>query len=619
MIRIQYYLRLTILSFCCSTSPALADCGKRLDMAAEAASALPNNVGWQVTDSLSDQYEAALEVAETNPSQCLAMVAEMEATIQRYSGAMRSGSDVGASANSDLSVESLFPPSPKSARLAELARSASPAAVEDANALAEYRDAAIARGFALAQQANRFGPAAQQAVVQAAMEEIAAAESAQEIILVNDEGDQLHAQLEDALRELDDAKEAVDRLNARYDGLTGLDAETQQAVRRLNRAHARLQTVRNRLDQWLDEQIAGMRPGFERAADQLLQSYKPQFDAAEKKCDVIMQQALASVAAASSNSGFGQALAACRAVRQPVWDSYHSAHGALEAEYALEPSRPTDARETLRQSGIGQNAKATEEELTEQRAQGQDNARPSAPNPQLRAQLKQELDEANRQWDRLALENEQGARHNLRPAEDRLIRAQAAYSAYLREHARDEYKANADRANNAWTRPLRRGADDMTQVIGAKPQEELTATPSLREYDGPAGTNPDHVLSGAALGDRARVLAPGLRRDDQTDVPSGGDLPEYDGPVGTNPDHILGGAAPGYPDRVFRPGSERQPEREEPSNPDLQEYDGPSGTNPDHVLSGNAPGQPQRVLRPRLDQQPDVERADLPDYDAPRG
>jgi len=123
----------------------------------------------------------------------------------------------------------------------------------------------------------------------------------------------------------------------------------------------------------------------------------------------------------------------------------------------------------------------------------------------------------------------------IQDARNRVARAEAANLEHLATYdpaARAAYIADrwtADYGN--FEQPNENIRD---RIERAPPPPERAPAPDLPEYDGPQGTNPDHVLR-TRSGERS--TAPRDARGDPSERPGISDLPEYDGRSGSNPDH----------------------------------------------------------------------------------
>lgn len=199
---------------------ARAQCAARLERANHNARDMPENTPYQVHDELSDQSLLAEEVKDSNPAECLKAVARMEALMRRHGKGIVETSGAPAAtgvAARPETLDALFPPTPLSRRLAQMRISTGGQTRADALALNEYANASRALGFAIYSGTIESNAAAAAEAVSVTDRSVAAAEATQEtMIMINQEGDVLHAQLEDAFRELEAAQRAQDRFAQKY-------------------------------------------------------------------------------------------------------------------------------------------------------------------------------------------------------------------------------------------------------------------------------------------------------------------------------------------------------------------------------------------------------------------
>ncbi|MDZ3832316.1 MAG: hypothetical protein U0S50_10910 [Sphingopyxis sp.] len=263
------------------------DCGDLLQDAATAVASLPSDIPYQVPDQLQAHYDEASELVRIDEQACLAVVTRMRALIARY---MPSGG--GSVGRPGLAIErdggrddNASPADPeviladlRDADAERVLRRMERSSEDEAahlEAVGEYRDAAKAyvgamHGFAVAQ---RSAPSDLSEIDRAAGDIDAVMRAFEQIVVVNAPDDVMHAKLEDAVRRVEEARQALERAWQRYHArkasaatghiapLSGAgfepaplvrdfiaplgDAETRAAQSRLRQAERTLKQVRN--------------------------------------------------------------------------------------------------------------------------------------------------------------------------------------------------------------------------------------------------------------------------------------------------------------------------------------------------------------------------------------
>ncbi|MEN2711488.1 hypothetical protein ACQKOH_03965 [Sphingomonas sp. NPDC092331] len=334
-----------------SAADARAQCRDRLDRANHNARDMPAGTPYQVHDALSDNSLMAEEVVTSNPAECLKLVTQMEALMRRHGKAIveESGAPAASAAARPRTLEELFPSTPRSQRLAQMRVSTGGQTRADALALNEYANASRALGFAVYGAAIETNPAAAAEAVSVTDRSVAAAEATQEtMIMINQEGDVLHAQLEDAFRELAAAQRAQDRFVQEYGELAALskDAATNP-LKRLEAAKRNLKNATDRLNKWIERNLEeGFAPGYLGAMRVLEARYKPRFEQIERQCEKMRQDAFQKFAQAAiqgkKTTAVEDAGKACSQLERPLKEQSQREEDELHKKYRL----PEKADET---------------------------------------------------------------------------------------------------------------------------------------------------------------------------------------------------------------------------------------------------------------------------------
>lgn len=312
-----------IAAACAAVIPTAAQasaCTDPLQSAVYAVSHLPGGTPYQVPDQLQLYYDQAIELVDSDPAACLALVARMNALIEQYmpGGSRGAASGGGAGGNaprpgrydtsddgdgSDSEAIRAELEADDAERLRRRIESASHDDAEHLEAVGEYRDAARAYGHAVrAFAVSRRSEPSEVAEVTTAVEQIETlTREFEAIVILNAPDDVMHARLEDAVRRVTEARRALERAWQRYhtrkhvesddflaplvdeiplaplvdDFLAPLgDADTRAAQIRLRAAERALKQIRNDWDPHVhrkDWTFLDMREGYK-------QAYKTEYD-----------------------------------------------------------------------------------------------------------------------------------------------------------------------------------------------------------------------------------------------------------------------------------------------------------------------------------------------------
>ncbi|MDH4744289.1 hypothetical protein OMP43_09705 [Sphingomonas sp. CBMAI 2297] len=351
-----------------SAADARAQCRDRLDRANDNARDMPAGTPYQVHDALSDNSLMAEEVVTSNPAECLKLVTQMEALMRRHGKAIveESGAPAAGAAARPRTLEELFPPTPRSQRLAQMRVSTGGQTRADALALNEYANASRALGFAVYSRTIETNPAAAAEAVSVTDRSVAAAEATQEtMIMINQEGDMLHAQLEDAFRELEAAQRAQDRFAQKYGELaTSLGKEPgSNPLKRLEAAKRNLKNATDRLNKWIERNLEeGFAPGYLGAMRVLEARYKPKFEKIEEQCEKMRQAAFDKFAQAAltgkKTTALEDAGKACSQMERPLKEQSQREEDEIHKKYKLPEASDDDllAPLTVEPKGAGKEA-----------------------------------------------------------------------------------------------------------------------------------------------------------------------------------------------------------------------------------------------------------------------
>ncbi|MBN8812194.1 MULTISPECIES: hypothetical protein [unclassified Sphingomonas] len=331
---------------------ARAQCAARLERANHNARDMPENTPYQVHDELSDQSLLAEEVKDSNPAECLKAVARMEALMRRHGKGIVETSGAPAAtgvAARPETLDALFPPTPLSRRLAQMRISTGGQTRADALALNEYANASRALGFAIYSGTIESNAAAAAEAVSVTDRSVAAAEATQEtMIMINQEGDVLHAQLEDAFRELEAAQRAQDRFAQKYgEFATSLGKEQgTNPLKRLEAAKRNLKNATDRLNKWIERNLEeGFAPGYLGAMRVLEARYKPKFEQIERQCEKMRQDAFQKFAQAAltgrKTTAIEDAGKACSQMERPLKAQSQREEDEIHKKYKL-PEKADD-------------------------------------------------------------------------------------------------------------------------------------------------------------------------------------------------------------------------------------------------------------------------------------
>ncbi len=330
---------------------ARAQCAARLERANHNARDMPENTPSEVHDQLSDQSLLADETKDSNPAECLKAVVRMEALMRRHGKAIveESGMPAAVAAARPRTLDELFPPTPLSRRLAQMRVPTGGQTRADALALNEYANASRALGFAIYSGTIESNAAAAAEAVSVTDRAVAAAEATQEtMIMINQEGDMLHAQLEDAFRELETAQRAQDRFAQKYGELaTSLGKEPgSNPLKRLEAAKRNLKNATDRLNKWIERNLEeGFAPGYLGAMRVLEARYKPKFEKIEEQCEKMRQAAFDKFAQAAltgkKTTALEDAGKACSQMEKPLKEQSQREEDEIHKKYKL-PEKPDD-------------------------------------------------------------------------------------------------------------------------------------------------------------------------------------------------------------------------------------------------------------------------------------
>lgn len=321
---------------------ASAQCEQRLERAVAAIGTLPDGVDGRVHDQIVDLHDAA----GGNDGRCVeAGVARMEEVLRR-NGTRIEGDVASAGAGAATSGASgagytpgliqVTPPTPFALRLPTLLAALAPQRRAEVEAISEYVGAVRGLGVRMAQTAAPSSPAQANEIAQTANTTIEAAESFQEV-LVNQRGDQLHAQLEDAFRNFEEAQQTWE------DHLNRLGSENSVERLRLIQARSRLRSVHDRMNKWLlDELGEGRAPGYAAAFAALEARHQQENRAIDAQCDARNETAQVQLArdylAGDRNStAITDAISDCEAISIPVRRRQLKEWDELEIRFAVTP------------------------------------------------------------------------------------------------------------------------------------------------------------------------------------------------------------------------------------------------------------------------------------------
>ncbi|OSZ70313.1 hypothetical protein CAP40_05730 [Sphingomonas sp. IBVSS2] len=329
---------------------ARAQCAARLERANHNARDMPENTPSEVHDQLSDQSLLADETKDSNPAECLKAVVRMEALMRRHGKAIveESGMPAAVAAARPRTLDELFPPTPLSRRLAQMRVPTGGQTRADALALNEYANASRALGFAIYSGTIESNAAAAAEAVSVTDRAVAAAEATQEtMIMINQEGDMLHAQLEDAFRELETAQRAQDRFAQKYGELAPLSQDpVANPLKRLEAAKRNLKNATDRLNKWIERNLEeGFAPGYLGAMRVLEARYKPKFEKIEEQCEKMRQAAFDKFAQAAltgkKTTALEDAGKACSQMEKPLKEQSQREEDEIHKKYKL-PEKPDD-------------------------------------------------------------------------------------------------------------------------------------------------------------------------------------------------------------------------------------------------------------------------------------
>lgn len=322
---------------------AAADCGTRLAQAAQAVGLLSDSVDHRVHDRLHDHYAEAESLVGADERRCLGVVQRMEDLIRSNGGRIgngRSTSDARPAASgvgsrsSGPSVMTINAPTPFSRTLSSRTASLSAQTRAEVVALSEYIEVLRQVGAELASRSSVPTEDANRAV-QATNLAIEASEAVQEI-LINAEGDQLHAQLEDAFRTFDESQSQW-RTQLERSGAPVTAAQRSQ----MTRALSQLNEVRGRLDRWLLETLGeGRAPGYAAAFLALEARHQREEGRVTAQCDALAEAAQAQMArdylaGKRDSTALAEAIAQCQAISVPLREEQQREMDELEARFEI--------------------------------------------------------------------------------------------------------------------------------------------------------------------------------------------------------------------------------------------------------------------------------------------
>lgn len=331
---------------------AWAGCEARLAKAANAVGLMPAEVDYRVNDQLNEYYSEAEALVGSDEAACLALVVRMEDLIRRNGGRIadeappsgRASAGVGAQAEPSpaAGVISVSSPTPFSQTLPSRLASVPAQQRAEVAALSDYINTARGLGMRVIQQATTSAPTDANVIIRAANEAIEAAEGAQQV-LINERGDQLHAELEDAFRSFEEARDSLqNRINQ-----SGSATAAERA--NLRRATGQLASVRARLNRWLLDRLGeGRAPGYAAAFLALEARQQQEERTLTAQCDARFEAAHAQLAqnylgGDRHSNALDQAIAACQSISIPVRKRHQSEMDELEAHFAItdggQPSR----------------------------------------------------------------------------------------------------------------------------------------------------------------------------------------------------------------------------------------------------------------------------------------
>jgi hypothetical protein len=326
-----------------AAADARAQCAARLERANHNARQMPENTPSQVHDELSDQSLLAEETKDSNPAECLRAVTQMEALMRRHGKSIVEASGVpaaGGVAARPKTLDELFPPTPLGQRLVRMRASTGGQTRADVRALQEYIDASRAWGFAVYSANDTSNPAAAR-VVAVTDDVVAAAEATQEVMIqINQDGDVLHAQLQDAFAELEAAQRAQYNYLNPGDLLAPLAPVPEAIRKRLDAARSNLRDVTKRLNEWIERNLEeGFAPGYLGAMRVLEARYKPRFEQIEIQCEKLRQAAFGKLAEAvltgKKTTAVEDAGKACSQMEAPLKEQSQREEDEIHEKYKL--------------------------------------------------------------------------------------------------------------------------------------------------------------------------------------------------------------------------------------------------------------------------------------------
>ena len=326
------------LSLALPSAAFAQDCVSALEDIAGRVSELPTSVPHEIPDQLQEMYDQASEAADSNPRQCLSIVARMDQIVRRYGGAAgtaggsgnagENGPSTGSQTadngpqSGEPSAEQLAEQAAEERRQERLERATHDQA-EDARAINAYADAFRAYKTAIHDVAKELkSPAAALSSIDRPLDEIVDISVQMENdVIVNDDVDVLHAKLEDAFRRVDELRKVVDREWKRFlesekkrkqasedplelaplgpsddDLLAPLgDSRVREAREALERAIFAAKQVRNKIDPYLHfyQPFLDMKPGYKQAYLAAYRKHPVEQEDVRTKCDTMLPGACA--------------------------------------------------------------------------------------------------------------------------------------------------------------------------------------------------------------------------------------------------------------------------------------------------------------------------------------
>lgn len=364
-------------------------------------------------------------------------------------------------------------------------------------------------------------------------------------------GDQIQAEFDRAhragdterARELGDQLDAErDRTDAAYERATRLGNQLDPMLDRLDASRAKVKRITDRINGGVEEvDEDGFLPGLKQAEAWLNERQQRETLDMDRRCEALqeraqrqyvedLQRGFTATTALSDGMNACQAMALPQQARQVrEWNEMVERYTPLYNDDGTPRRRPTTPPR-------GQRPTPTPET--------QPPANPSPPISQGQAQseaadLLDKLREERRRFEDLARSRDerQGPRGDddaiVRDAQQRVDNAEAAYRRHVAAHnlppdARyiPSYQSSRPSVPN----------EHIRDSVDSAPPPERPTTPDVSNYDGPQGTNPDHIM-GTRPGERS--VAPRDMRSAPAERSGVSDLPDYQGRSGTNPDHLV--------------------------------------------------------------------------------